>query len=290
MKQGTASKTAEYVCRGRALAHGVLAPGRFEDETALALLSADARGAVLSQRVSGVPRGFRARLRHEYWKTQAMMMAARTVAVDDAIRAARGEQLVILGAGLDGRAWRMRELENVSVFEVDHPDSQDEKRARARELNPVSRDIRFVPVNFEHDALDTALAAAGHDETRTTTWVWEGVVMYLTQTDIEATLAVIQRRSAPDSRLIIVYHAPAFILRIVGLALKRVGEPLRSAFEPEQMRALLRRYGFEVSSDQDLETIGSGLAPEIGAAARRVKHLRVVTAVTSSDRPGSPPR
>jgi hypothetical protein len=62
------------------------------------------------------------------------------------------------------------------------------------------------------------------------------------------------------------------------LLLKRVGEPLRSAFRPEQMQALLARYGFQVSSDQDLTSIGFGLSPEIGKAAERVKHMRVVTA------------
>ena len=140
------------------------------------------------------------------------------------------------------------------------------------------RSIRFVPVDFEHDALDAALVAAGHDQTRTTTWVWEGVVMYLALRDIEATLAVVQRRSAPGSRLVIAYHVPALILKLVGLLLKRVGEPLRSAFTPEQMRALLARFGFNVLADQDLSSVGRTLSPEIGQAARRVKHMHIVTA------------
>jgi methyltransferase (TIGR00027 family) len=207
-----------------------------------------------------------------------MFMVARTVAIDDAIRAVRSEQLVILGAGLDGRAWRMPELSDVSVFEVDHPDSQREKRERAAQLQPMSCDIRFVPVDFEHDALDAALAAAGHDETRTTTWIWEGVVMYLRRSDIEATLAVVQRRSVAGSRLIIAYHVPALILKVVGLVLKRLGEPLRSAFRPEQMRALLASYGFRVTDDRDLSSVGAALSPEIGQASQRVKHMHLVTA------------
>ena len=133
------------------------------------------------------------------------MMVARTVAIDEAVRAAASPQVVILGAGLDGRAWRMPELRDVTVFEVDHPDSQREKRARAAALQRIAREVRFVPVDFTRDRLDDALAAAGHDPTRPTTWVWEGVVMYLERADIEATLAVIQRRSAPASRLVMMY-------------------------------------------------------------------------------------
>lgn len=278
MKAGRASKTAEYVCMGRALAHGVLAPGRFDDPTALVLLSDDAQRDVRRQRSGVVPSGVRARMWHQYLRTQAMMMVARTVVIDDAIREAASPQVVILGAGLDGRAWRMSELREVSVFEVDHPDSQRDKRERVSKLSPVSCDIRFVPVDFEHDALDSALAHAGHDETRPTTWVWEGVVMYLKPNDIEASLAVMQRRSAPGSRLIVLYHAPALVLKAVGFFLKRVGEPLRSAFRPEQLRAMLAKYGFRVSADQDLAQAGHALSPQIGKAAQRVKHLRVAVA------------
>ncbi len=159
---------------------------------------------------------------------------------------------------------RLAELRDVSVFEVDHPDSQRDKRERASKLTPASCDIRFVPVDFEHDALDRALAAAGHDESRATTWVWEGVVMYLTLRDIEATLAVLERRSPPGSRLIILYHVPALLLKVLGLLLRRVGEPLRSAFRPAQMRELLAEHGFQVRADQDLIRIGDTLSPEIG--------------------------
>jgi methyltransferase (TIGR00027 family) len=278
MKKGRASKTAEYVCMGRAMAQGVLAPGRFDDPTAAVLLSDEARREVEKERAGVVPRGLRARARHQYWRTQAMMMVSRTVAIDDAIRQAGSPQVVILGAGLDGRAWRLPELRDVSVFEVDHPDSQREKRDKVAKLTPVSSDIRFVPVDFEHDALDTALSHAGHDPTRPTTWVWEGVVMYLKLSDIETSLAAIQRRSAPGSRLIVVYHAPALILKVVGLLLKRVGEPLRSAFRPEQMRALLAKFGFEVGADQDLTSTGYALSPAIGKATERVKHQRVAVA------------
>jgi len=135
-----------------------------------------------------------------------------------------------------------------------------------------------VPVDFERDALDSALGQAGHDETRPTTWVWEGVVMYLTPADIAASLAVIQRRSAPGSRLIVAYHAPALLLKVIGLFLKRLGEPLRSALRPRQMRALLAKFGFEVSSDQDLASAGYELSAEIGQACQRVKHLHVAVA------------
>jgi methyltransferase (TIGR00027 family) len=172
----------------------------------------------------------------------------------------------------------MEALRDVSVFEVDHPRSQELKRERVASLRPVSSDIRFVPVDFERDALSSALASAGHDETRATTWLWEGVVMYLYRRDIEATLATVEQRSAPGSRLLVLYHRPSWLLAPLGLLLRRIGEPLRTAFEPEELRALLQTYGFQVTEDEDLGTVGQRLAPELSKVAKRVKHLRLVAA------------
>jgi hypothetical protein len=44
------------------------------------------------------------------------------------------------------------------------------------------------------------------------------------------------------------------------------------------MQAMLAKYGFEVSSDQDLAEAGRTLSAEIGKAAARVKHLHVAVA------------
>jgi methyltransferase (TIGR00027 family) len=206
------------------------------------------------------------------------MMVARTVAIDEAVRDAGSPQVVILGAGLDGRAWRMRELRGVQVFEVDHPDSQREKRVRVSTLEQIARDVRFVPVDFARDRLDDALEAADHDPALSTTWIWEGVVMYLATPDIEATLGVIQRRSASGSRLILAYHSPALMLRLVGLLVRRVGEPLRSAFTADEMRTLLAKFGFSVTKDEDLPAIAEKLSADVAQATRFMRHLRIATA------------
>lgn len=110
--------------------------------------------------------------------------------------------------------------------------------------------------------------------------------MYLTLPDIRATLEVIKRRSAgpqgaehgPSSRLIICYHAPALILKLVGLLLRRVGEPLRSAFRPEELARLCAEYGFQIESDLDMPSIADSVVPALSQAASRVRHLRVASA------------
>jgi len=278
MKPGRASRTAELVCTGRALAHGRTAVSKFDDPTAFELLPHAAQRYVARIRSGEGPRGLRERVETAFRERQSLVMVVRTVVIDDAIRAAAAPQLVILGAGLDGRAWRMPELRDAVVFEVDHPDTQGDKRARVSGLKQAARDVRFVPVDFERDSLDRALRAAGHDPALATTWVWEGVVMYLAPADVEATLAVIQGRSAPGSRLILVYHRPALMLRAINLFVARLGEPFRSAYTPEAMRSLLAKYGFELAADAPINELGAGLSREVGQATKYIDHLRVATA------------
>ena len=279
MTPGRESQTAVWVCMARAMAHGSTREPKFSDPTALALLPVEARVRVEQFHTGSAPVGLRERLGRAVLERRAGMMVARTVAVDEAVREAASPQVVILGAGLDGRAWRMPELRDVVVFEVDHPDSQRRKRERAAALMRVAREVRFVPVDFARDDLDAALNATGHEPGRATTWVWEGVVMYLTRPQIEATLAIIARRSVAGSRLVVVYHRPAFILRLIQPLVRRVGEPLRSAFTADAMRTLLSAHGFEVVRDEDLATIGARLSDDVARSTRVMKHMRIATAV-----------
>jgi methyltransferase (TIGR00027 family) len=206
------------------------------------------------------------------------MMVARTVAIDAELRNAAAPQIVILGAGLDGRAWRMRELVTSLVFEVDHPDSQQQKLRRIASLTREAREVRFVPMDFRTDDLAHALETAGHDPCLPTAWLWEGVVMYLKRAEIERTLRVVGDRSAPGSRLIAAYHQPMWMLLLFGLIVRRLGEPIRTVLTPHQMQELLTRYGFHTRWDRDLPAIGSELSAEIGHAISLMRHVRIVAA------------
>jgi methyltransferase (TIGR00027 family) len=206
------------------------------------------------------------------------MMVARTVAIDAELRHTAMPQVVILGAGLDGRAWRMSELAKAVVFEVDHPDSQRQKLQRVHSLTRQAREIRFVPLDFRHGDLAQALEDAGHDSSVPTAWIWEGVVMYLRIDEIENTLSTVETRSASGSRLIVAYHQPALMLLLLGVIVRRLGEPIRTVLTAEQMRILLARYGFSTRWDRSLPNIGPELSTEIGDAIRMMRHLRIVAA------------
>jgi methyltransferase (TIGR00027 family) len=271
---GAASRTAVLVCQGRAAAHGRMAVGRFGDPVA-AMLLRDGERAVVEQVRTGIPpEGWRPRLDFELVGATAEGMVPRTVAIDDAIRARPVSQLVILGAGLDTRAWRMPELAETTVFEVDHPASQRDKQDRIGRLTPLAGSLRFAPVDFARDRLDAALDTAGHRRSLPTTWLWEGVVPYLTRHQVAATVEVVQARSAPGSRLIVNYQHPsptAVLGRMFVRSLSRLarrddplaGEPRRSSWTPAALHRLLGRHGFTVCSDHDLQSLAEGLSIQV---------------------------
>ncbi|MDQ1741098.1 MAG: hypothetical protein QOE53_2750 [Pseudonocardiales bacterium] len=268
-----ASRTAVLVCQGRAAAHDRLAPGRFSDPVASLLLREGEREVVEQVRAGIPPRDWRQRMAFELVRATAEGMAPRTVAIDDAVRDRPGAQLVILGAGLDTRAWRMPELAGVAVFEVDHPATQQDKRDRIGELPALTPSLRLVPVDLGRDRLDTALATAGHAPTQPTTWIWEGVVPYLTREQVGATLARIRAGSASGSRLIVNYQQPSLSAMLGRLTMRTVttlarrpyplaDEPRRSAWTPASIDALLGRHGFTVVSDDDLLSLAERLSIE----------------------------
>jgi methyltransferase (TIGR00027 family) len=283
VKEGTASETAAIVCMGRAIAHGRTSVAAFSDPTALALLSEKQQAEVEQIRDGSRPRGWRARFRHEHLTRESRMMIARTVAIDRDLSDAAAPQVVILGAGLDGRAWRMPELSTSLVFEVDHPDSQRQKFQRVSSLSQEAREVRFVPVDFRRDDLAHSLEAAGHNPLLPTAWIWEGVVMYLDRTEIETTLSIIEKRSAPGSRLIVAYHQPAWMILLLAIIVRRLGEPIRTVLTARQMQELLSRYGFRTRWDRELPAIACELSAEIGRATRLMRHLRIVSADRRTD-------
>jgi len=183
VKSTRPSRTAHFVAHGRALADaGLSHVPDFHDPTARVFLNEKGKRSLAKteQARRDGKRGFGL----EMARVMADMIALRTAAIDAAVREAitgGARQLVILGAGYDGRAWRMPELAGVKVFEVDHPATQGDKRARLAELPPPSGIVTFVSIDFERESLDAALDRARHDPSSPTCWIWEGVVMYLTR-------------------------------------------------------------------------------------------------------------
>lgn len=265
-----ASSTAVLVCQGRATADGRFAVGRFCDPLARELLDPDERAVVDLVRAGRAPTRGSDRLVFEMVRRTGITMVPRTVAIDAAIRDHAAGQLVILGAGLDARAWRMPELARVTVFEVDHPTSQQDKRRRVGDRGPTAGRVAWVAVDLTGRRLGPVLADVGFDRQAVTTWVWEGVVPYLTARQVRGTVAQVAQLSAPGSRLVVSYQARSVrtsvlraVMRLVLRWLRQpdplAGEPWRSTWRPARMRRMLEGNGFRVLRDNDLLVLSKGL-------------------------------
>lgn len=285
MKSGGASRTAVFVCQGRAVADGRLAVERFSDPVAGRLLTPEEREPVEAARDQAAAEG-RKRWAVESVRACAEVVVPRTVVIDDAVTGAVTgrdgmQQVVLLGAGLDGRPWRLPALEAATVFCVDHPATQADARERAAGLTPVAGRLVFAPVDLTTEPLDEALEAAGHDRAAPTVWVWEGVVPYLRKAEVAATATALAGRSAPGSVLVVNYQTPSLtatlgrgVLNLVARASRvetaTADEPWRSAWRPSEMARLLTARGFAVEQDVDL----LHLAHEIGSPATHSRSLR----------------
>lgn len=249
------SRTAFAAAAHRA-AHQVLERGAiFADPLALAILGQDAETVAQDARDHPERRGMR------------FFIAARSNLAETWLAesvAERGvSQVVVLGAGLDTFAYRHPLAPRLKVFEVDHPETQAWKRRRLAEAGVTApSSLSFAPVDFERDQLLAGLAGAGFDAQARAIFVWLGVVPYLTETAIRATLATIAALPG-GGEVVFDYADPPEALSPEdrarhALRAERVaamGEPWLSYFEPPSLKALLLELGFTAVEDlgpQDL--------------------------------------
>jgi methyltransferase (TIGR00027 family) len=276
MQPGQPSRTAWGAASHRA-AHQVLERGFiFTDPLALRILGADAELAVREAQNDPSKRTLR------------LFIAVRTRFAEDALAnavARRGvRQLVVLGAGLDTYGYRTSLRESLRIFEVDHPATQAWKRQRlAAAAILVPGTLTFAPVDFEQETLADGLTAAGFDPAQQSFFTWLGVVPYLTEQAIFATLGFIAGLPA-GAHVVFDYGNPptpssgqeeyAAVHERLAARVASLGETFRSAFETETLHAKLTALGF-----REIEDLGPALirerffAQRTGASPERGGHI-----------------
>ena len=123
------------------------------------------------------------------WPGARSSIIARTRLIDEWLCAAMRvglEQVVLLGAGFDSRAWRLPAVAHARVFEVDHPSTSAEKRRRLANLGTDRAHVRFVPVDFDRQMPADGLAQAGFDSSQRAIVIWDGVTNYLQPEAVDA--------------------------------------------------------------------------------------------------------
>ncbi|MEO3757461.1 SAM-dependent methyltransferase [Mycobacterium sp. B14F4] len=182
------------------------------DDLASALLPSGLRALVSATRFGPLRRlmiGASERAGPGLWAN----LACRKRFIDDSLDAAAPavDAVVVLGAGMDSRAYRFARRSDLPVFEVDLPVNIARKRAAVqRAIGAVPASVRLVPLDFERDDLIATLAGHGYRTDARTFVVWEGVTQYLSGDAVCATLDALQA-VAPGSRLVFTYVRRDFI-------------------------------------------------------------------------------
>jgi methyltransferase (TIGR00027 family) len=223
-------------------------------------------------------------------------------ALKDAVN--RGiRQYVIVGAGFDSFVCRRPAwADGLSVYEVDHPATQQLKRKRLQDCGVAeSSDVHFIEADLSVEDLGTALARSPFQPALPTFFAWLGVTVYLTREANLAALRAIAACAPEGSELVFTYIDEA-ALRADGTAseafqklrsdVSSVGEAFLSGFDPKTLAAQLHDTGLELVEDLDghqalarYDAAGAnGLRP---AGAAHMAHARRMGSAVSAAPPAA---
>lgn len=262
--QHAASRTAAVVALWRARESARPAPTRlFEDPLAPAFLPTRFRWALQLSRLPMIGAAVPWSLIDGHWSGSRGTVAVRTRYIDDVVREALRsgvEQVVILGAGFDSRAYRLRGIERTRVFEVDHPVTQAEKKdAVAKRLGTLPPHVTLVPIDFSTHTLDTVMPGAGYRPEAKTLFICEGVTHYLSAPTVDALFRFVSRSAAAGSRMVFTYIHRAILSRPTTFpgadktlaTVRRSGEPYTFGFDPAELRHYLAARDLILIEDVD---------------------------------------
>jgi methyltransferase (TIGR00027 family) len=192
---------------------------------------------------------------------------ARTRHFDEVLSAeclAGVEQVVLLGAGYDSRPFRLREaLQNVRIFELDHPGTQARKRRLLSRTNEqVPANLTFIPVDFRQQSMSEALEKHGFVREKKTIFLWEGVSYYLPRPVVESVLAYISGCAAGSS-VVFDYATKAYVdgdtSTLGGKQVARWLESVRERFvfglEPGESEGFLAAQHLSIVSQHSPEEL-----------------------------------
>ena len=131
-----------------------------------------------------------------------VQIVVRTRFLDDALlRAVRtADQVVILAAGMDARAYRLAWPDGAVVYELDQPAVIAAKNDVLADDDPRCRRVA-VGVDLADD-WPIALTESGFDPNAPTVWLIEGLLQYLDEDAVRTLFARVDRLSAPGSTLL----------------------------------------------------------------------------------------
>jgi len=163
------------------------------------------------------------------------------------------EQLIIMGAGYDTRAYRIEGLKKLKVFEVDHPNTQSVKIEKIKQIfNSLPDHVMYVPVDLAMEDLGQKLQEAGYDQSKKTLFLMEGLLYYLPPRFVDEILSFILINSSKGSTILFDYFPESVVDGSCELEVGRnlhnhlaeIGEPLQFGIKEGTVETFLSERGF----------------------------------------------
>jgi len=194
-----------------------------------------------------------------FWPGARTSAVARTRLIDDWIADSvrnGSQQLLVLGAGFDSRAWRLPILAKLPVFELDHAATAAERRRRIAALAADRSGVISIAIDFDRGQLPEVLSAAGFDPRIVTTVVWEGVTNYLTADAVASALSWVGTLASGSTLIFTYIHRDVLAdparfegARNILMAVASAGEPWTFGMAPEALPRCLHSRGLRLLED-----------------------------------------
>lgn len=206
------------------------------------------------------------------------MIGARCEFLDKAMldHVSAGDQVVILGAGWDTRAYGLLKGKEVTVFEVDARATQAVKISAMEKTGLDASNVTFVSCDFNRQSWHDDLKENGFNPDRRTFILWEGVTMYLEEQAIQSTLQTVSTLPAGSSIafdfLCREWLEDTLAGKMARWSVKATyGEPFTFGFPvtpdfSERLREYLKEHGLVLDHHRPMGAEGDGKVPYGGLA------------------------
>ena len=170
-----------------------------------------------------------------------------------ALEESEARQVVILAAGMDARAFRMKWPSGTVLYELDLPEVLEFKEKHLERAEARSNcERRAIAADLRENSWLRLLAKAGYSAREPSVWLAEGFLLYLEEPDVHALLDGIASMTCARSRLGAdttnrdIFLAPAEFPLLETFAW--MGAPLR--FGDNDPESLLARHGWRARAIQ----------------------------------------
>ena len=169
-------------------------------------------------------------------------------------------QYVIIGAGFDSFCVRRPGFSScLRIYEIDHPTTQQLKKERIIEiLGSSPKEVEFLAVDLEKQTVAEALSGSSFSKEEKAFFSWLGTVPYLSRDAVFTVFRHLASFAANGSEMVFDYCIPTHLMtqeerRILGRAMRivqRLGEPVKSFFEPDEFLDKISHLGYCVLDSQ----------------------------------------